>query len=374
MQKKLFYLTFNDSPNGIYVSQVIDVIKLYQENNVQAKLLAFLPIRKFIFNRAKIKTLIKESIVLPSFPRLRNWELNKFWFYFLKIPCDSTIIARGIFATNLFLRSVKNKNQIKVIYDGRGAITAEQKEYNVYANTGLEEHINDLEKDAILKSDYRIAVSSKLIEYWEKNFNYSKGEEIIIPSTLSNSFLKLKDKSKSLSIKKNLGIIDEDIVLIYSGSQAGWQSFDSLREFINDILKKDKRVKIIFLCKPNKKINELLKIYPNRTYQIFVSHVEVPYYLDVADYGLIIRDESQTNIVASPVKCAEYLSRGLKVIISSNVGDFSNVIVKNDLGCLSENYSLFSSNYKNHQIEYVKKNLCKSSRIIIESYLNLLKK
>ena len=84
MKKKLIYITFNDLPNGIYISQVIDVVKLFQEHSVDAKLIAFLPFSKYFNERKKIKSLFKESIVLPSFPKLINWKLNKFWFFFSK--------------------------------------------------------------------------------------------------------------------------------------------------------------------------------------------------------------------------------------------------------------------------------------------------
>ena len=373
MKKKLIYITFNDLPNGIYISQVIDVVKLFQEHSVDAKLIAFLPFSKYFNERKKIKSLFKESIVLPSFPKLINWKLNKFWFFFLNISSDSIIITRSIFATNLFLKSAKNT--CKVIYDGRGAIAAEQEEYNVYDYTGLEDKIHDLERISVLKSDYNIAVSSKLIEYWEKEFKYIKGKEVVIPSTISNNYLKKRDIQKTLLIENQLGIIKDDIVMIYSGSKAGWQSFHLLKEFICAILENDKRVKIIFLCKLNRIINELIQRFQSRIIQNYVPHDEVPHYLDIADYGLLLRENSLTNKVASPVKCAEYLSRGLKVIISSDIGDYSEEIVRNNLGIIYNSTTLLfeHNNDRENQIKYVQENLSKSSNKIIDKYMSLMK-
>ena len=55
MKKKLFYLTLNDSFDGIYQSQVIDVIKLYQNQNVEAKLIAIISIKSYFRDKRKIE-------------------------------------------------------------------------------------------------------------------------------------------------------------------------------------------------------------------------------------------------------------------------------------------------------------------------------
>jgi hypothetical protein len=55
-------------------------------------------------------------------------------------------------------------------------------------------------------------------------------------------------------------------------------------------------------------------------------------YLSISDYGILIREYSVTNKVASPTKFAEYLNAGLKVIISPEIGDFSAMVDKYNLG------------------------------------------
>ena len=46
----------------------------------------------------------------------------------------------------------------------------------------------------------------------------------------------------------------------------------------------------------------------------------------------MLREQSDTNKVASPVKFAEYLYAGLPVLITENLGDFSNYVIENDCG------------------------------------------
>jgi hypothetical protein len=85
-------------------------------------------------------------------------------------------------------------------------------------------------------------------------------------------------------------------------------------------------------------IQKLQSEFKNQVICKKVNHNKVPEYLIAADYGLLIREESITNKVASPVKFAEYLACGLKVIISENLGDYSEFIEKYNCGVLFKNY------------------------------------
>ena len=81
----------------------------------------------------------------------------------------------------------------KVVYDGRAAVKAEVEEYDVTGgNKLLGLDFIEAEKEAVLKSDFRIAVSNKLVEYWNAEFNYSSNNHVVIPCTLT-SFSKAND-------------------------------------------------------------------------------------------------------------------------------------------------------------------------------------
>lgn len=67
---------------------------------------------------------------------------------------------------------------------------------------------------------------------------------------------------------------------------------------------------------------------------VSVPGMEVPAYLAAADAGLLIRESSPVNRVASPVKFAEYLSCALPVIVSDAVGDYSDLVQREGLGAV----------------------------------------
>ena len=69
-----------------------------------------------------------------------------------------------------------------------------------------------------------------------------------------------------------------------------------------------------------------------RLKQMHVAPHEVHNILSCADAALLLRPQTVTNRVASPVKFSEYLQAGLPVIISPNIGDFSAFVSRENCG------------------------------------------
>lgn len=78
-------------------------------------------------------------------------------------------------------------------------------------------------------------------------------------------------------------------------------------------------------------------------------------YLQCCDYGILVREQSETNRVASPTKFAEYLYAGLKVLVSKNLGDFSEFVLEHDCGYVVNN-SFNESKFE--KVNVVDRNKC----------------
>ena len=342
----IFYLTYNDAPSGIFSSQVIDVVKyLNKELKADIKLVSFVSIRDFFKNKKKIQAELPEAIVLPMFPGVHRWKLNVFILFLLALIYKPTVImGRSVLATQLALR-IKKKSTVKqVVYDGRGAISAEWKEYGVITHPKMLQEIDELESQVVNESDFRIAVSEQLVSYWQTQYNYKLSKHVIIPCTLNPIFENV-DVSEN-SIKKSrdlLGFKADEIIFVYSGSIAGWQSFELLNDFLNKNLASSSKHKVLFLSEMDKHISELQKKFPLQVLNKKVHQTEVPNYLLAGDYGILIREQSITNKVASPVKFAEYLCCGLGIIISENLGDYSSFVSNEQCGLLVDQFAF--SNY-----------------------------
>jgi glycosyltransferase involved in cell wall biosynthesis len=193
--------------------------------------------------------------------------------------------------------------------------------------------MRELERSVILKSDRQLAVSRKLVEYWKDEFKFNKNTYRVIPSTLRRAFssiglsgLEILERRKAFGIKRG------DVVLVYSGSSAEWQSYDMMFDFVKGTLNRQRNVFIFFLADGNRYIRDLTEAFGERVRQFLVPPEKVPFYLEMCDFGLMIREKTTTNRVASPVKFAEYLASGLKVIVSDGIGDCSSMVKSLDLG------------------------------------------
>ena len=341
------------------------------------RLVAFISLHDFSKNKAIIKNDLPDAIVLPMLPKATFWKINTI---FLWIVClfirPTAIIARNVIAANMALK-VRNRTSVKqVCFDGRGAIAAEWKEYDVKVVDSWKRDIDALESRAVMESDFRIAVTEKLVDYWHERYGYSTGKHVVIPCTLNSSFSPEvpSDETKTIARKK-LGLQVNDVVLAYSGSIAGWQSFPSLYKYIGPYLKASTSNKIIFLAKAEENIEKLEKEFPGQVLRQWVKHHEVPFVLAACDMGILIRDISITNKVASPTKFAEYLSAGLPVIISEEVGDYSDFVKIHQCGIIANGHGLptiqtSDMHTRSRMITLVQKNFTKEAQL--EHYRELI--
>lgn len=368
------YLTIAVQPSGIYVGQVIDVCEyLSEKSNKKVKLIALISIRNFSAQKRIIKSNYSNSVVLPMIPKLRFWKWNILYLipYFI-FRKKAVLMGRSALATSLGLQLKRIGLLKKVIYDGRAAEYAEIEEYNVVEDKKVAKDILQAEKKAVLSSDFKIAVSNKLVEYWKTEYAYFGNNHTIIPCTLSKHHV----MDVTSVDRKELGFNATDVILIYAGSVAGWQSFGLMDNFFRTQLEQNENVRVILLSKKILQIEELIKDYPGKVVQKWCKPHEVVQFLNLADYGILIRDSTITNKVASPVKFAEYLAAGLKIIISANIGDYPSFVVKQNVGSLVNEINQLIPIDKKDRIrnkEIAQKYFTKNSDLINQRYQELLK-
>ncbi len=330
----MIYLTYADQPSGVFSSQVVDVCR-YMNTLPDAKirLVAFISLHQFKKNKARIKSDDPQAWVLPMLPRMTAFGVNRFILMIvLLLTGERNIIARNVLACKMAIQ-LKKILKLKVCFDGRGAIAAEWNEYNVVPFPEWKKLIHGWEKQCVIDSDWRIAVSNELVRYWNDRYSFASSDFSVIPCTLNTGFKATTLDEKTIaSAREQMGFGEQDIVLVYSGSTAGWQSFDMLHDFLKRILDQQLHVKVLFLSEKDKNVDALKNEFPDRIFQKFVKHHEVTSVLTSCDYGILLREKSVTNRVASPTKFAEYLSAGLPVLISEEIGDYSVFVEKNHCG------------------------------------------
>ncbi|MCO6482375.1 MAG: hypothetical protein J5I62_06235 [Flavobacteriales bacterium] len=328
----IFYLTYNDQPSGVYWSQVTDVVAhLNTLGGARVRLLALISVRGFRANRRKIRAHSPDAIVLPMVPRLKHWRANAAWVNLMCRRSRPTgIMARGALATVLALRA-RDRGLVKqVCFDARGAYAAEWEEYRLIDDDALVAMMAQVEREAVQRSDMRLAVSHALVDHWRGRFGYDRADHVVVPCALAASHL--SDPGDPAETRQSLGFAPDDVVLAYAGSAAGWQSFSLLERSVSAILAMQPRVKVLFLSPPDPAIEALVANWLGRALRMWVKPAEVHGVLNACDHALLVREDTVTNRVASPTKFAEYLACGLPVIISAHIGDFSGLVHRQALG------------------------------------------
>jgi hypothetical protein len=342
-----FYLTLNEEPIGLFESQIVDVVSfLDKEFKPEILLISFISIRSYFKHRKIIKSYSVRSVVLPSFPKLIFFKFNILALFFLCfIYKPKGIIARNIFACFLAIKCRDFKFISKVVYDGRGYMKAEAEEYKIF-NDNVSKMISGLEDIAVNCSDFVMAITKQMVHCWKSQYNYKKNNYVIIPNTLGENFNNLEIKLNDINLtRSSLGYKSDEIILIYSGSTAKWQSIDNIIQFCRNQLQKNTKVKVLFLSKITKELDQLINDYPARASRMWLDSEGVSKYMMVCDYGLLLRTKSITNSVSFSTKFAEYLSCGLKVI-TTNFMSISDFVEINNAGLIIEDINFNTNLFK----------------------------
>ena len=158
---------------------------------------------------------------------------------------------------------------------------------------------------------------------------------MVIPCTLGNT--QVPEVAHDREARRHeLGFASDDVVLVYAGSTAGWQSFGLLESLLSGIMDRQPKVKVLFLSKADANNQLLADRYPDRVQVEWLDPADVQRTLQACDHGILVREDTITNRVASPTKFAEYLNAGLPVMISEGLGDFSALVREERLGQVIE--------------------------------------
>ena len=356
----ILYLTYNDQPSGVYWSQVTDVVAFLNTlGGPRVRLLALVSGRGFLASRRIIRKRCPGAIVVPMVPGMRRWRSNAL---VVAVMCwlmrPTGIMCRGPFATCLALGARSRGLVRSVVYDGRGAYAAEWEEYRLIDDDAFIASVRQVERAALLHSDHRLAVSQALVDHWRTRYAYAGDAHVVIPCTLSDSWRPAHDA--------RTGEGDGTLRLVYSGSSADWQSFRLLQDVLDRWLSERKDLQVLFLSRRDAHIEALAQRHPGRVEVQWLDHSAVARAMAACDYGIMVRERTITNQVASPTKFAEYLACGLRVITSEGLGDLSDAVDREDLGVVVNGTELpvlppVTAAMRDHAVRYARTHFTKGA-------------
>tara|TARA_B100000427_G_scaffold322021_1_gene323436 strand:+ start:82 stop:1317 length:1236 start_codon:yes stop_codon:yes gene_type:complete len=364
MKNKKNYIYISEPfMNTVLNSQVANLLELLDKEDIVFDLVITTPLKYLLFNnklRKKnikhIKSTIKGKVyqipVIKSNDKTGISSLIKFIFLYFKYRrSDSIVIQTRSIKDYLALYLFKYfKNGIKIIFDYRGAVAEEfingkgYKSVNLVNNKKIIKKYNSIikEQDRMFTISSKIfCVSNKLEKYLNKiSKNKFKKKLNVIPGGADSNHFFYDLKIRNINRQK-LNLCEDNIVFVYSGRlDSFYINNNFLFELIKNILLKIPNS--IFLClTPNLDLlNEIIinhKIPMSKVIGKHVHYNEINDYLNASDIGLMIREKIMTNYVASPTKIPEYLMSGLPIVISEDIGDYSDFVLKNNLGLVTGN-------------------------------------
>jgi len=296
------------------------------------------------------------------------------------IHCRSYITALiGLWA--------KRRYNIKFLFDTRGFWIEERVEGNLWnLNNSIYNYIfkyfKKKEKEFIGESDHIVSLTTNAIPYIEsilhENTN-QPGNYIVDPSStaITNPSVRISvvptcvdkklfdpfniDMNKQYKCRAELGLSEDEFLLLYSGSIGTWYMLDEMLDFFNHLLIKLPGAKFLILTNNMDEIFTRIKekklplylnkhenqdftslLYRNSANNILitsVSHTEMPLYISLSSATICFLRPAFSKKGSSATKIGESLVMGKPVITNSGWGDIDELILPGINGWLVKNFN-----------------------------------
>lgn len=184
------------------------------------------------------------------------------------------------------------------------------------------------------RADYVSCVSTHGADLIRREWRRSQVD--VIPSCVDvDEFM--SGARERTEVRRELGIRDEDLLLVYSGGTPVYACIDQTLRYW-DALATRGDVKFLILSHipgdwEHRPVFQRLRSSGVLQLQS-AGRTAVPSYLAAADIGFLLREKNRVNLAASPVKFAEYLAAGLAVVTSPGLGDVGQLVQERQLGLL----------------------------------------
>jgi len=232
--------------------------------------------------------------------------------------------------------------RVKVIYEARGASVEEFKYSNDINHLSFKAHykyknLRFNERVMVRHSDKVFVVSKALQKYFIHRYGPQISSKIlVVPGAADKSIFSINNNSRD-KLREEFNVKDKT-VLVYSGKiSMKWEIPDTIFQFFSYYHKIYSNL-LLFLLTPDIQLaNEYKKKYKLTDGSIIIlnaNYREVGNYLNMADLGLLLREDMPINNLASPTKFAEYMLCGLPVLLSDSVYDFADHLNETSYGAL----------------------------------------
>lgn len=340
---KLCYIVYREENVMVYESQVLEYLRSMKEKKLfeSIELIVFRHeqnLRKREEVEERIYKYIDKTMTFWSFPVLSMAQLDvnalrlkRYIYRSYSKEEKIAVICRGDLATYVGIKAFSSFSNSRILYDNRGLAYEE----SIMSHEGNFIHkINrEVKRKALnyskLRCDMYNFVTNAMREYFLVQYKYNPNTLFTIIPTLYSAEQGTEEEFHSIVDREEYKT--SDFVISYVGSTAAWQSTNQLIELVRTIGEKYNGVRFFILS--NGTIPELETLpltIKNRIVMKSVPHKEMKYYLRMTNIGIVIRDNNIVNHVAAPTKIAEYLTSGVSILYSGDIGILADLRSKTD--------------------------------------------
>jgi len=352
--RRFLYVVSEGFPPTVFDSQVLDHLRAMESQGICFDLVVFerlmgiLPnwkrdIRQLKEVRSQINGQVYFQLLVTTFLGWDFWVPQWQLYWILKKYGRTTqkvIHARTQTSAALALGLKKWIPKMKVIFDMRGdspaeyLLSVEKAGADPLASLVQRKFakLKNIERQAVKGSDAIICVSGAMRERVLKEYGVASEKIRVVPTAASARKFNW-DPAERAIVRRELGVEDE-FVLIYTGSLRAYQLLEGLVDFFRKLLASRSNLHLLLITPQKTEAEQSLHIaLPHGTYSVrSASHIEMFRWLNAADAGLLLRESNAVNQVAAPTKFAEYLMCGLPVVMTAGIGDYSELATKENAG------------------------------------------
>lgn len=349
-RRLLLYLSTSSQarPTGGGRTRILSAAKQAGRHGFQVILVCFVrpdqltPISQLLPARASLE---RESgakvIYLPRLPWIGNplfgWLNTYYCSLSTALICRhygiDLVHAHGVAASYYALSARFMRHDLRVIADIHGVAVEEYMyEQSLSRPDKVAERMSYKEQKVLQQADWLVFVSRAMQEHFENKHNTRFHRSSVVPCAVdTGSEDQPTDRDE---VRKEYALRDK-IVFTYVGSGEAYQLPAEMCRLFATVLSVFPNAFFLILSHDKDVFAYHLRTanIPPTHYRLeAVDHENVFRVLRAGDIGLLLRDESIVNRVASPTKFAEYCLSGLPVITTGFVGDFSKMVADHRLG------------------------------------------
>ena len=359
---KLCYIVYREEEVMVFQSQVLEYLQELKGRKIfeEIELVVFRH-EKNICNKKKVEDrvlkFVDKCVTFATFPvlsmiqldfsvkRLRQHVKNHY-----NTEDQIAVICRGDLAGYVGSKAFLGIQNSRILFDNRGLAYEESEMSN--ENNLIYKINRNIKRNAMIFAkdhcDMYNFVTNSMRDYMIDRYNYNDKLPYTVIPTLYRA--ENVDSEKMEKILRLENYHSDQFVVCYAGAVQVWQSTDQLIDIIEAISVKIPNSRFIFLM--NGKLPGFDKLSPCIQRKITIKsvpHNQIKYYLQMADVGVVMRSDNIVNRVAAPTKIAEYLTSGVQLLYSGNIG------IINDLKNISDDLEMIEIDSNGEWLKHISK-------------------